>query len=113
MSTFTPKIDKDDAANELREILNRSIKVHKTIYVQQRRVSQSGMSRKLSLYVVTPDGLTNVTWLAAAVFGEKVHEVDGRNTLNVRGCGIDMHWHTVSSLSRRLYGDERLSHSSL
>lgn len=107
MSTFTPEISAADAADELRELLRED----PTVYVVQRRVSQSGMNRKLSLFVIGKRGhdaatdLVNVTYLVAAVNGVNVHNVDGCHALSVSGAGMDMHFATVYGLSRRLYTD--------
>lgn len=104
MTTFTPNITPAAAAADLRELLDDTLTVH----VVQRRVSASGMNRKLSLFALdTRDGipeLVDITVKVAAVLGHRVHEVGGFS-LSVNGAGMDMHFHVVYSLSRALYGD--------
>lgn len=106
MTTFTPLITADQAAADLRAMLADTA----TVYVIQRRVSASGMNRKLSLLVLdTSDGvpeLVDVTVKAAAVLGDNVHDADGRHALSVNGAGMDMHFHTVYRLSSKLYADD-------
>jgi hypothetical protein len=106
MTTFTPSITATDAAAELREMLAET----GTVYVISRRVSTSGMNRKVSLLVLdTSDGipeLVDITTRAAAVMGDRVHEVNGHHALSVNGVGQDMHFATVYRLSGRLYADE-------
>lgn len=66
-----------------------------------RRVSRSGMQREISLFaVLTPDDIRDVTHLAAAVMGDRVGK---RHGIVVNGCGMDMGFHLVSSLSYYLY----------
>lgn len=104
MTTFTPNISPAQAAVELREALAETT----TVYVVQRRVSASGMNRKLSLFALdTSDGvpeLVDITVKAAAVLDYRVHDFGGFS-LSVNGAGMDMHFHVVYSLSRALYGD--------
>lgn len=108
MTTFAPLITADEAAADLRAMLTDT----RTVYVIQRRVSASGMNRKLSLVVLdtssgTPE-LRDVTVKVAAVMGERVHDANGYHALNVGGAGMNMHFHTVYRLSRRLYADETI-----
>lgn len=96
-TTITPT-ERDEARAELRKLLP----VGSTVYVIQRSVSSTGMSRHLSLFVKGRDGLRNITWLAARAMGERVHESTGYQTIRVTGCGMDMHFHTVYSLARAI-----------
>lgn len=105
MTTFAPIITATEAADDIRAMLADTA----TVYVIQRRVSTSGMNRKLSLLVLdTSDGipeLRDITVKAAAVLGDRVHDVDGRHALSVNGAGMDMHFHIVYRLSGLLYAD--------
>lgn len=106
MTTFTPIITAAEAAADIRAMVSETA----TVYVIQRRVSASGMNRKLSLLVLdTSDGipeLQDITVKAAAVLGQSVHDVDGRHALSVGGAGMDMHFHTIYRLSSKLYADD-------
>ena len=71
-----------------------------------KHVSNSGMSRRISLAVPLKDKRTkrlyiqNLDWYASNVLGYKVHE---RGGLVVGGCGMDMGFHVVYSLARALW----------
>lgn len=68
-----------------------------------RHVSRSGMSRNISLKYVKNGELLDITYNAALVLDWPL--VDGWNySVKVGGCGMDMGFHTVYSLSGRLYG---------
>lgn len=88
-----------EAADKLRDMLGDRPRM----YTVLRHVSASGMSRDISLVIADGDGIQNVTHLAAAVLGDKVRESNGHHAIRVGGCGMDMGFHLVYSLSHRLY----------
>lgn len=90
-----------EAADKLRDMLGDTPRV----YTVLRHVSASGMSRDISLFVADADGLHDITYTAAAVLGERVRDVNGHRAIRVGGCGMDMGFHLVYSLSWRLYGN--------
>lgn len=100
MSSFTPHIDKATAADELRDLLSNDGRV----YVLQRSVAKSGMSRRLSLFTIRSGDLVDITVRVAAVLGYTVRSED--HTIRVNGVGMDMHFYTVYTLSRALYTEE-------
>lgn len=77
------------------------------VYTILRRVSSSGMSRSISLCVADDKGqILNITYLVAKALGEKLVEVNGSNAIRVNGCGMDMGFHLVYTLSSVLYAGE-------
>ena len=70
-----------------------------TVYAKVNKVSASGMSRNIGLYLVRKDGSINdISYHAskALEWGYK----DGYNGgVRVSGCGMDMLFHTVYTLS--------------
>ena len=89
-------ITKDEALADLREIFPVGTEVRTIL----RHASRSGMTRAIS--VISP-GLRDVSYLVSRVTGFKMdpkHE-----GLKVGGCGMDMGYHVVYSLSRALYRD--------
>ena len=68
-----------------------------------RHVSRSGMSRNISLKYVKNGELLDITYSAALVLDWPLVEGFSR-AIKVGGCGMDMGFHTVYSLSGRLYG---------
>lgn len=91
--------------NHAREMLTKYAPKGSKVYTVVRHVSRSGMSRSISLHVVsmTNDGpeIVDVTGWAALVLG---WPLDRRNWgLKIGGCGMDMAFHTVYSLAQKLY----------
>lgn len=84
---------------ELREYLNET----DTIYTIVRSVARSGMSRKMDLYVIRDNTPRRITFSVAKALGWR-YDMNAE-ALHVDGCGMDMGFHTVYSLSQVLYGD--------
>ena len=79
-----------------------------TVYTVLRSVSASGMTRHISLKVAEGSNIYDITYLVANALGEKVSDRNGYNTIKVNGCGMDMGFHLVYSLSSVLFhGQER------
>jgi hypothetical protein len=79
-----------------------------TVYTILRRVSSSGMTRHISLKVAQGGEIYDITYTAALALGDKLHEVNGFNTIKVNGAGMDMGFHLVYNLSSVLFhGEDR------
>ena len=79
-----------------------------TVYTILRRVSASGMTRHISLKIVQGGEIYDITYNAAVALGDKLHSVNGHNTIKVNGAGMDMGFHLVYSLSSVLFhGQDR------
>lgn len=106
MKKQSPKeIERENARKELLEIL----KPGDTVYCVLRHVSRSGMQREISLFVrgehaeKFPDqAIRNIDWYAARLLDMRRGKRDG---LVVGGCGMDMGFHLVYTLSRVLFAD--------
>ena len=95
-------IDRELARRRLREMLEGVEKP--VIHTVLRHVSQSGMSRDISLKLVDKDGdLVDITYTASEAMGEKVKDRNGWRVIRVNGCGMDMGFHLVYNLSYELY----------
>ena len=77
-----------------------------TVYTVLRSVSSSGMSRTISLKVAKGGQILDLTYYASVLLGWKLVEVNGSRALRVGGAGMDMGFHTVYSLARRLFHSE-------
>lgn len=96
------KADKVEAVEHLRELFDGLPK--KTAYTVTRKVSASGMTRRISVFVVDSDGdLRDISYYVGAVLGWSITDVMGHRTVRVDGCGMDMGFHLVYSLSYALY----------
>ena len=94
---------KSDEREEEIALLRRQLRAGLTIYTCLRSVSSSGLCRTLDLYYVENGEITRITWSAAKVLQ---WTYDRRNeALRVQGCGMDMGFQTVYTLSYHLFGD--------
>lgn len=106
-TTTTAKVTKAQlAANELTETKEKLLSLlngNRTVYTLVKRVSSSGMSRHIQCFIVRDGRICNITYWASKILGYKINRDTGG--LIVGGCGMDMGFHVVYSLSRRLFPD--------
>jgi len=88
------------------QLLTHYLKEGDTVYTVLRSVSSSGMSRTISLKVANDGKILDLTYYAGIVLDWPIVEVNGSRALRVGGCGMDMGFHTVYTLSRVLFGEE-------
>jgi len=89
--------ERAEAIMQLRKLLRPGSKV----YTILRSVSASGMTRRINLYTVYKGGMAFLTGYAAKALGYRYDYK--RGGLVVGGCGMDMGYHVVYSLSRALF----------
>jgi len=89
-----------------KQLLAHYVSEGSTVYTVLRSVSSSGMSRTLSLKVAKDGKILDLTYYAGIVLDWPIVEVNGSRALRVGGCGMDMGFHTVYTLSRVLFGEE-------
>lgn len=85
-------------AEAVKTLKEWGVRDNTTILAKVTRVSASGMSRRVQLFFIKDNELVNISyWSAKALqWGYK----DGYNQgISVSGCGMDMLFHTVDSLS--------------
>lgn len=101
------KNEREEHIEGLRKLLPRGT----TVYCIVRHVSASGMSRDISLVYFNgdPNGEHSTdrhpSYRAAKVLGWPYSEKHGRVAIRVSGCGMDMCFYTVSTLSKIIHGD--------
>ena len=94
-TTEKPKTEREEYIQKLRETLN----VGDTIYTVLRHVSKSGMQRRIDCYVMRDNTPVRLSyWIAKALC---LKDKDG---IIVNGCGMDMGYHLVNSLSYAIHG---------
>jgi hypothetical protein len=94
------------------QLLTHYLREGATVYTVLRSVSSSGMTRHISLLVADGGEIVDITYLAAGVLGESLYERNGSRTLRVNGCGMDMGFHLVYSLSSVLFaGTDRAGYA--
>ena len=98
MATKAQLAEQESAIEELRVILSPG----DTMRTILRHVSRSGMSRSIGLIVLDEEGdIADISYLAARALGDKMDNTgDG---IKVSGCGMDMGFHLVYGLGRKLF----------
>lgn len=86
----------------IKQDLRKIIKPGDRIYTMVRSVAASGMSRRISCYVVQKGRIRDISSMVATVTGSTESRNGG---VQVSGCGMDMPWHLVYSLGRALFPD--------
>tara|TARA_R100000008_G_scaffold15603_1_gene7595 strand:+ start:71 stop:439 length:369 start_codon:yes stop_codon:yes gene_type:complete len=78
-----------------------------TVYPVLRSVSRDGMSRTMDFYIVRDGEVRTITALVAGLLGLQLSTAYGpaNNAAIVGGCGMDMGFHVVYTMSRVLYRD--------
>lgn len=77
------------------------IKPGDTLYTRVESVSRSGMYRNISVYFVKDNQPINISWHIAKVTNDRFN--DKLNAVGIGGCGMDMGFHLVYSLSHCLF----------
>lgn len=104
LSTEKRLTKKQIAENEIastKEKLLHLLNGERNIYTSVKRVSSTGMSRHICLYFAKDSRIIDITWYAAKILEYKRNPDTGG--LVVGGCGMDMGFHVVYSLSRSLF----------
>jgi len=97
--TKAQKAGRQDAIEELRKRLHPG----QEILCVLRHCSKSGMSRVIDLKVIEDGEIRGLGWFAARALGDAYDTK--RDGIKVTGCGMDMGFHLVYSLSRTLWPD--------
>ncbi|MEM4203739.1 MAG: hypothetical protein QXS54_06690 [Candidatus Methanomethylicaceae archaeon] len=97
----------EQAIEKLKELIKPGMK----IYTVLRHVSQSGMTRWISVFVCNEKGIHCIDSLVTdAGIGKLSYKYGG---IKVKGYGTDMGFAIVNSLSYKLFGDASLKHEWL
>lgn len=68
-----------------------------------RHCTASGMNRDISLFYVKDNQILNITYNAGLALGWRLVDRNGSRAVRVGGCGMDMGFHLVYTLSSTLY----------
>jgi hypothetical protein len=98
-----PQYNKEEVAESL-AFLRKHVKPGTTVYTVLRHVSRSGMMREISLYVIHKREPMSITWHAARVLKSSMNKGNSYWALRVGGCGMDMGFYVVNSLSYAIHG---------
>ena len=97
------EFNRKESIERLRELFAGDDKP--VIHTITRHVSSSGMTRDISLVYVKGGAIHNITYSAALALEWPLSEKSGNRAVRVSGCGMDMGFHLVYTLSRVLYRD--------
>jgi len=104
MTATLTRQDRIDNREHSRQQLKSLLNAGDTVYTMVRGVSASGMSRTMSLYIVKDNRLVNITYYAAHALEWPLTDKNGSRVMRVSGCGMDMGFHAVYTLSRVIFG---------
>lgn len=105
MASRRPVATDPTIANELRDSLSRAYKEggKPVVFCVLRKASASGMSREIGFFVFTKTGPHWLNYYISELIGLRRGKNDG---LIVSGAGMDMGFHIVSAVSRKLFDDD-------
>jgi len=96
---------------EAKDYLYRYIEAGQDVYCVLNSVSNSGMTRHITVLLpICLDGnkqIINISYYVASLLGYKFGK---ENSVVVGGCGMDMGFHIINSLSIALFGLEQTRH---
>jgi membrane protease subunit (stomatin/prohibitin family) len=93
------QLQQEQARDRLRELFAQS--EDKRVYSILRHVSASGMSRRIDFYCIRDN---RPVWLSYDIARALDYKQSDKGGLVVGGCGMDMGFHVVYTLSSVLYG---------
>jgi hypothetical protein len=96
--------EKENARAYLLSILEKQEKP--TLYTNLKSVSSSGMSRDMKVLAVVDGQIIDLTYYVGKLGIGTIKERNGQRVIRVGGCGMDMGFHVVYSVSAVLYGYE-------
>ena len=100
---ITKKAFLEDRKNNAISSLRNILKVGDIVYTTVKTVSSSGMSRKISCYIVQDGKIRSISNLTGNALEWSTGDNSG--SVTVTGCGMDMGFHLVYTLSSVLFGD--------
>lgn len=93
------KYDQDQIEAAKRNLKN--LRPGDAVYTKVDSVSRSGMSRSISFYRVQKGEIQDITWSISRILDYPMDRNSGG--MKVGGCGMDMCFHCVYSLGRRMF----------
>ena len=108
-ATASKKAQQEQKAQEAQDFLRLvfSTQERPTVWTSLKHVSSSGMSRDITLLTSHEGKILDITWYAShAMHTGSLKERNGSRVIRVGGCGMDMGFHLVYSLSYSLYKGE-------
>ena len=108
-TTLTKKQEKEQDQQKAKDFLLKvfASQENPTVWTILKSVSTSGMSRDMKVITQYEGRVIDLTWyVSQASSVGQLRERNGQRVVRVGGCGMDMGFHLVYSLSIALYGLE-------
>jgi hypothetical protein len=109
-ATLSKKAQAEQEKEQAQDFLRRTFAEQEalgqrpTVWTNLKSVSASGMSRDMKALTVKDGQIVDITWyVAKACSVGSLKERNGQRVIRVGGCGMDMGFHLVYSLSYSLY----------
>jgi hypothetical protein len=90
---------------ELLTLLKPYFRKNSTAFCSLKRCSNSGMYRHIQILATKKNRIHNLSYYVAELCGFKWEE--NTSSVGVSGCGMDMGFHIVNSLSYHLYPNKK------
>jgi hypothetical protein len=84
------------------EYIKQHIKPGDTLYTKIEKVSSSGMSRQIKVLDIKDETPSYWSYYVSKILG---YTLKDNGALVVKGCGMDMGFHVIYSLSQTLFND--------
>ena len=97
------KKEKQKEQLEALNYLKERIKKGDTLFTSVQKVSASGMSRHIKVLGIKDNSPLFWSWYVATALGYKYKEQT--NAVSINGCGMDMGFHLIYTLSQKLFND--------
>jgi hypothetical protein len=108
-ATLSKKQEREQEQESAKEFLRKvfASQERATAWTILKSVSASGMSRDMKVITQYEGRVIDITWYVsnASSVGQ-LRERNGQRVVRVGGCGMDMGFHLIYSLSIALYGIE-------
>ena len=108
-ATLSKKQEREQEQESAKEFLRKvfASQERPTAWTILKWVSTSGMSRDMKVCTQYEGRVVDITWYVAhASSVGQLRERNGQRVVRVGGCGMDMGFHLIYSLSLSLYGSE-------
>jgi hypothetical protein len=108
-ATTSKKTEQKQKTQEAGDFLRKVFATQErpTVWTSLKYLSSSGMSREITLLTSYEGKILDITWYAShAMQTGSLKERNGSRVIRVAGCGMDMGFHLVYSLSYSLYKGE-------
>jgi len=96
--TMTKKQERQEAIEYIKKHINKG----DTLYTKIVKVSPSGMSRQITVLDIKDNTPSYWSYYVSKILG---YTLKDNGAIFVKGCGMDMGFHVIYSLSQTLFND--------